>query len=272
MIILAGRVDVRWSRFEVRQHSRSWKLSPFGTNDTAQQLLSRHKEYFDLAKEVYHLTSGHPLNNRIVADYLQVLQKGGVAIQAGVVKKYEKQIIRNLREDFIDQVVMKSISSDRLKEALQLIAPLRRFDLDLLSQLIDKFSLPYGGPFGVLVLRGDMIKSQLVAYDEHRKALALDPTVRRILALSMRYFETERYREVNKFALHFNICCLRQSSGTDRTLFTNEILYHRANLLILEGKSVEEVGKLLKQDLLKLESEMTLGDAELLQAEVMITS
>ncbi len=182
-------------------------------------------------------------------------------------KNYELDIIQELVHVFIDKYVMQSITEE-LKQAVRLIAPIRRFDVDLLGQFIDKFSLPYEGGFGVLTLRGDMINSHLVEYDEHRKAQAMDPTVRRILTLFMRHFAPERYREVNEFAFQFNTRRLQQSSGTDITLFMIERLYHRANLLALENKSPKKTGELLRQDLFDLEREVTLVDTQQLQAEL----
>lgn len=268
LIILAGRVDVYWPRFEVRQHSRSWKLSPFNSDHTGEQLLSLHKDYLSLAKNIHQLTYGHPLNNQTVVENLLSLQEDGYAVGHENFKDYEPRLISRLMNKFIEKYALQSMSEEKFIDAIKLIAPLRRFDIDLLDQFIEHFSLPYKGAFRALMLRSDMLKSLLVAYDEQKKALGLDPTIRRILALHMRHFAVERYREVNQFAVSFNSERLQEASGTDRTLFTAEILYHRANLLTLSGKSAQEIGQLLTEDLFEIANQMTLVDAQQLQAEL----
>jgi hypothetical protein len=167
---------------------------------------------------------------------------------AGVIHQYQArgreasdhELIDVLMDRVIDQYVMVGIAED-LNAALRVLAAVRQFDVvflqRLLGQLVPEFKDLREALFLEVLSR--LSGTYLVEWDRVRKGYALDITLRRILALRLRYNRQPIYLEANQIAATLYDDWIERVPE-NRSVYVVERLYHQACIALAADKSVEQ--------------------------------
>lgn len=236
VIIWTGRFPQRWKRFEVRRRVASEKLEPLPLKATEEQVGR------PVGARIYKLTSGHPMGNEEVADVIRDYQARGQEAK-------EHDLVNVLVDRVVDKYVFKDIALD-LNAACRILALVRQFDVVVLRRLLSKFVDAFKDMREALYLGqvGRLTETHLVEWDSVRKGYALDPTLRHILALHLRYDQPERYLQVNREAAVIYAEWIERVRE-NRSVYVLERLYHQAHIALAEGQSPAQVSGDLRQEL-----------------------
>lgn len=241
LIIWTGRHRRTWERFEVRRRVVSQKLPPLPPEATVEHVGT-------IGDRIYRLTRGHPLGNEQVAEAIQRYQARGQ-------EATEDELLRILIDRVIDRYVMKGIDSD-LNAAIRILAAVRQFDAAFLQRLLSKLApqfehLQLDDNLALDVL-SRLAGTYLVEWDRVRKGYTIDPTLRRILALHLRYDQPEQYMNVNQEAITIYTDWIKRVRENP-SIYVVERLYHQACIALAGGKDKKEVaasiGEQLRTDL-----------------------
>jgi hypothetical protein len=242
LIVVAGRSVVRWKRFEVRRRVRLHRLQPFDEESTREQL----PQYTKLAGNIVRLTFGHPLGNVTVSRELALLADRA-PLDARTFESHRERLMAELMEELIEKQIMAGVAPD-LRRAFRVIAVLRQFDVNTLRYLLGSFlKEDYADRSGVYYLNmvGRMVETSLVEWDKNRKGYALDYTVRRMLALNLQLTNPSEYVSINEAAVTLYEGWIEQIPD-NRSGFIVEELYHRANVLAVQGQDPAEISSALR--------------------------
>ena len=235
LIIWTGRFPQRWKRFEVRRRVVSEKLGPLTPEDTEEQVGPE-------GTRIYALTRGHPLGNEEVAEVVWRYKAEGRAAP-------DLELINVLVDRVIDRYVMKGIEDD-LKAAFRVLVVVRQFDVTILRQLLSNFLKEFKGlrePLFLSIL-GRLKGTYLVEWDPVRKGYAIDPTIRRILALQLCYNHPKRYLQINDMAADIYAEWIKKVQE-NRSVYVVERLYHRAVPSIIKKRLLGPMIKELREEL-----------------------
>lgn len=235
LTIWTGRFPQRWKRFEVRRRVVSEKLGPLTAKDTEEHV-------GPMGTRIYTLTRGHPLGNEEVAEVvLRYEAEGRVAP--------DLELINALVDRVIDRYVMKGIEDD-LKAAFRVLTVVRQFDVTILRRLLSSFLEEFKTlrePLFLSVL-GRLKSTYLVEWDPVRKGYAIDPTIRRILALHLCYNHPKCYLQVNDMAADIYAEWIKKVQE-NRSVYVVERLYHRAIPAIVNKRPLGLIIKELRKEL-----------------------
>jgi len=236
LIIWTGRYPQRWKRFEVRRRVVSQKLEPLPEKFTIEHV-------GPIGSKVYRLTRGHPMGNEEVARAIEEYRiKGQEAL--------DRELLNRLMDRVIDRYVMKGIDPD-LNAALRVLAVVRQFDVIFLQRLLSKFVPEFKDLREALFLEvlSRLAGTYLVEWDRVRKGYAIDLTLRRVLALHLRYNQQERYLAASREEAAELYADWIERVPENRSIYVVERLYHRACIALAEGKPAGEVAIGLQKEL-----------------------
>ena len=225
LIIWTGRFPRTWERFEVRRRVISNKLGPLPPKATQEQV-------GPIGLRIYPFTRGHPMGNEEVAAVVLKYQERGQEAP-------ELELINALVDKVIDKYVMEGIAPE-LNAALRVLAVVRQFDVAFLRQLLSRFVAEFRDAPDVyfLDILSQLKSTYLVEWDRIRRGYTVDPTLRRILALHMRYNQPERFLQINKEAAAIYAGWIEKVSE-NRTTYILEKLYHEATLASAEKRPAQ---------------------------------
>jgi radical SAM protein with 4Fe4S-binding SPASM domain len=223
VIIWTGRFPQRWKRFEVRRRVASEKVEPLPLKATKEQV-------GPAGARIYRLTYGHPMGNEEVAEAIHDYQARGQEAD-------EHDLVNVLVDRVIDRYVMKNIEPE-LNAACRILAVVRQFDVVILRRLLSQFVDAFKDMREALYLGlvGRLTETHLVEWDSLRKGYALDPTLRRILPLHLRYDQPERYLQVNREAAAIYAEWIERVRE-NRSVYVLERLYHQARIGFANNRS-----------------------------------
>ena len=241
LAIFAGRSLVRWKRFEVRRRVHQYRLMPFSIAQTREQI----QNYAGLSDKIIRLTFGHPFANRRVAEQVQLIEiRENETITEANFDKYRLRLMEELANILIHEYILQDVPGD-LKGAFKVISTLRQFDVNALRVILPAF-LPSqfkgkgGGYYLSMIAR--MVETTLVEWDSAKKGYALDPTIRKMLALHIQLSDYKQYLRINEAAIALYEDWIARIPE-NRSGFMIEWLYHRSNVLLVQGKSDQEIGR-----------------------------
>jgi len=249
LIILAGRADIRWSSFELRRRTRSITLTPFPKTENAK--LVPDPSYLMLTDQVYNLTRGYPkasvLAYQWVADHLEPSEVSLV----DHFKAHEAELVFDLFDSIFVEYILHNIEApetrQRLSKLLRYVSPLRRFDHNLLSELLRKLNKEHQfNQIDALTahnyIRQMAALTYLVKWDSARQAYALDTPMRQLLSLEMKFRDRPQLLQIHQFVVDWylraiNVVTNKDPSTPQSVVYLIEYIYHFAQLWHLEDKS-----------------------------------
>jgi len=235
VIIWTGRFPQRWKRFEVRRRIASEKLDPLPLKATEEQV-------GPAGARIYRLTYGHPMGNEEMAEAIHDYQARGQEAD-------EHDLVNILVDRVIDRYVMKNIEPE-LNAACRILAVVRQFDVVVLRRLLSQFVDAFKDMREALYLGlvGRLTETHLVEWDSVRKGYALDPILRHILSLHLRYNQPERYLQVNREAAAIYAEWIERVRE-NRSVYVLERLYHQARIAFAESREAAQVADELRPEL-----------------------
>lgn len=220
VLIWTGRYPQRWKRFEVRRRVVSHKLAPLPLEATVEHVGAQ-------GDRVYRLTRGHPKSNEEIAGVIRDFQARGQEAP-------DHMLISVLVDKVLDNYVMQGMDEE-LKDAMRILAVVRQFDVAFLHRLLTKYVPYYAQQQAFLSEQTRLAATFLVEWDRSRKGYAMDSTVRRILALHLRYTDRARYLEANRDAAALYAEWIERMRENPSTYIVEHI-YHEAAIAIAEGR------------------------------------
>ncbi len=250
LLLVAGRQQVKWSQFHVRARLSAQTMKPF----TAAVIQEQLPDFAHLADGIFQITHGHPLANLTVARKLTELARQKKApLNTDDIQKNQSLLIRDLRSNLIERQFLPH-ADEGLLAAFRAVAPMRRFDNQLLAKLLTSPQhdhLARNESFNRADrLIGLMRQTTIVDWSKERKGLVLDHVVRQQLEMDLLLNDKERYLAAHETAIHHYQQLLTIIQPTNYGINLLELLYHRAKLSELAGSNAVSVVDSLKELLL----------------------
>jgi len=245
LLVCAGRSPVRWKRFEVRRRVLLRKLSP---PDDGALLERPQTSWSTVADQIVEITFNYPpANDAIVAELERM--ENAKAIDLETFNLHRPGFIK-LMVDVIEEKLLTDVDSD-LRQAFRIIAPLRQFDVTRLRAVLPEFDPERFGDRGgnyYLLMLNRMVDTALVEWSVLRKAYVLDETLRRILTLDVEAQNIELVEQIHQQAADLHHSWLEENTES-RGGYVVEWLYHRAQVLRLQGRNPLEISEAIRNDL-----------------------
>lgn len=207
VIIWAGRIQQKWNLFEVRSRSTSRRLDALTLDSTRAQV-------GDEGCRVYNLTWGHPGGNNFLRPIAESNKSEKFLIAAT-----DKWVKDDILRDF-DKLIV---------EVCRVLSVVRRFDLNLADDIINKYLNDSKPSFGIMTLIGTLYKSSLAGWDGIRKGYALDNTLRCVLRSILKIQNQNRFIDITQHAIKQYEKWI-EKIHENKTIYLLEWLYHRTNL------------------------------------------
>jgi len=146
----------------------------------------------------------------------------------------QKALVDLIIERVIDQKVFAKLAPserDKYKEALTVLSVPRHFNLMIMQELIERFApdLRRGSSLAYMKLpRSIQNDTDILSWDMFRGGFAVDAPIRNIFLLKMRLEQPELYAGLHQFLAQQNKRLAEEVTGSDRTRYLCEYLYHSA--------------------------------------------
>jgi hypothetical protein len=209
LAITAARLHLDWDNAELRRQVVPQLLPSFEREDTKALLAPATADYQVLADQIYTVTHGYPKASVLAFQWaIEHLKASPRKDLNSLFAAREEDLIFTLFDEIIRRYILVSVQSgerrQRLRALLRYLGPLRRFDdillADLLPQIAPKI-FPEITTAKARVYIFDLAhETHLVRWDSARQAFVLDASMRRFLALELKYRERERLMLIHKLA------------------------------------------------------------------------
>ncbi|MDM8528282.1 ATP-binding protein [Anaerolineales bacterium HSG24] len=254
-LIMAGRDTVRWNSFELRRRTRSFPLASL-PKDAAQQL-APDALYAPITDQMYDLTRGYPKASVMAYEWIANNLATKTANLSQALKSHESELILALFDDLFEQYILGDIP-DRAKtsQLLRYISPLRRFDDHLLSNLLPALNKELFAELSILearsLTRQVAIQTYLIKWHSGRMAYILEPPVRQLLYLDLKYRDNRKLQQIHEFMRNWYKQAIdetlqKDASSPQSVVYFLEYLYHYMELERLTGRSVETINQAIRQ-------------------------
>jgi hypothetical protein len=219
IIVLAARKEIRVRSFELRRRFLPIRLQPFDSEDTLRQVarICGPQERAPAArKSIYTYSLGHPYTTwKLCSQTAGALDESASA-----------EAVRTLRE--VETMLLQD-ASEPLRARLRLVSVLRKFNVNslrlLLAVLEDPALREQKDPYFLETI-DDMVRSNLVFWNQRDKAYVMDTPVRQIMNRLLRLQDPAVYRQRQQAALEiYRQWVLAYPGIVD---FMVEALYHLA--------------------------------------------
>jgi hypothetical protein len=191
LIVVAGRLEIRWDSFELRRRSLLHTLTSFPKSEHHKLLSYPHNSV--LGDKVFSVTRGYPLASALTSDWLKQLRVSANDLTESNFVDYEQALVIELSNKIIKTYILNGIEGEQnqlVYKLLRYLSPLRRFDEVIIVDVLTKL----GGDFvniDVLSSRAYIrllaAKTYLIKWDRVRQAYAIDEPVRLLLNLELKY-------------------------------------------------------------------------------------
>lgn len=267
LTVWASRRPEKWKRFELRRRviGEGIELPELDLDAVNEQfynqIQTKETGAMDLYQNMQSVVFGHPLANQIIIDTINQWAKTNITFEPESLADRQQELIRILKEQFIDGYVFERVNNGRIvKRALEIMSLVRQFDATLLSGILSSeegFKSMQREDFGMLLSL--LVQSQLVVWDEQRKNYAVDSNIKEILRLSLLQDNPQAFIAFQEKAIKFynkNI----EKAGMNKYLYIIEKLYHLANLKqVGEQANLEDALKQELDDIILSENDIFLG-------------
>jgi hypothetical protein len=238
VIVWTARGPWNWRFPEIRQRVHSAALDVFQPEESKDQL-KKGSAQPDLAValfgRVHKITHGHPAANAVALTQIDEWSTAATPPD-DLSAEHKAVLLHEIFNRFILNYAFGHLRPDE-KEAVQLLSMVRWFDTVMLRAVLQaagnpKFQNWSQSDFGYLLQR--LKQTQLLVW---KKALALDPTLRRIIHDYYLTAEPSLYVRVNQTALEVYEQWLERPV-VNPNLYVSEELFHLSSLR-LAGQDVD---------------------------------
>lgn len=220
-------------------------LEPLSQEETLQ-ILELCDLPIEAKQKLTEITAGHP--GALAEALAQVAQIGNKP------QNYNHHAFKQISEAIVSQLLRKVPPA--LGKVCRVIAPLRRFNADLLAAVLPKMlsdgELYSHGGIGDYMQLGRKLNEQL-EFIESRQAYFIHPTIRQILKWAVYYADpqSESFAKVNQLADKYYSEWLPRSDFYSRFPMLVEAFYHKVVLikLVEAGQESEALHRLVVEHL-----------------------
>jgi adenylate kinase len=249
VVIIAGRSDIRWRSFELRQRTEPIPLTSFPKTETAKLLPD--PGYAMLNDYVYALTQGYPIASVLAYQWVEDNFEPSNLNLSDQFKAREAELIFNLFDAIFEKYILGNINPEirqRLGQLLRYVSPLRRFDDNLLAALlreIDKDNFGQTNTLNTRVYSRQMVaQTYLVKWESGKQAYALDRPMRHLLSLEMKFRERSRLVKIHQFVMDWYQRAISEVTAKDPSapqsvIYLIEHIYHYVQLQQFKPKPVD---------------------------------
>ncbi len=243
LIVLAGRTDIRWNSFDLRRRTTAITLSALPKPENAQLLPGYEKVLTD---RVYDLTRGYPAASVLAYQWMTEAFPRVETDLSAQFEAHEEELIFTLFEQIFEKHILHNLSQpDQIKAQLRYISPLRRFDDNLLAGLlryIDKETYKHIDTIKARsYIRQMATQTFLVKWDSAKQAYALDPPLRHLLSLEMKFRDPPDLLNIHEFVMNWyqqaiDTVIIKDPSAPQTVVYLLEHIYHFTHFRQLKGQ------------------------------------
>lgn len=262
LLVFGTREKIDWGapKYKIWRRTKSCFLNEFSPEETSAQLAGT--SFQNLAKEIHSVTNGHPASNDIVAKILDhIEQVENRKVSRELFGDYEARLVATVVDKVIQQEI---VVPDRLFKAFCILSVLRRFDLDVPREFLDRINpavdwVTTSAP--TMNLFHEMINATgyVVRLDVDRNCYAINTFVRKTLSLYLRFFEPNEYLNLSRAALaHYERRLDKSHAVFEIVNDVIEKLYHQADIIRMSQPQTFDLNiamtlrDQLKQDVIKI--------------------
>lgn len=244
--IMASRQPLDCQPFFLRPRYHWLPLEPFKEQQTRAQIPKRP----ELVNAVQMFSFGLPAaTTRLAEAILEIEKENQKTLEPPDLE--EKQVKERLILSLEDLLKLKHYfgqsENQYLSQALEILSPLRLFNVAVVTELLPKWLPEYFKPATIgadaLYEIQKMVQTRLVSWDRSRRGYVFEEPLRQIVALVLEYRQPEKYIAIQQWAAG-RYREWASSVETKRLDYIVETLYHNLNVLLLE-KDDDPVGKLV---------------------------
>ena len=241
LLVFGSRAELEWGvlKYDIRRRTSTTVLHTFPKNITRAQLIGTSIE--DLYEEVQNVTNGHPLSNNIVAEILQHLISHGYEYpNQSNFGDYEQRIVTAV----VDEVIQnKRLIPDSLFETFRVLSILRIFDIDLSTDFLVRIdrTKDWVDQGQKIIFFNEILTGakDVCRFISEKKSYGIDPFIRKVLSLYMRFFYPEEYIFLSNKAVEYFDVKLKMSPKD--VFFIVEKIYHLADVLRMSSPPKNDI-------------------------------
>lgn len=231
VVILTSTRDLSFTQNRaVARKLRIMPVRPFTRTSTEEYLASSGYTLTSaLADTVFRWTRGYPLA-------LQVMLQAMTEQHLEPTNQHQrKALIEYIVERVINQRILMGIKGEDVQwfqTILRLLSVPRRFNLVILQRLIERFApeARLASSLAYMTLPKRIIQATGgLRWDLKKAGFAMDDSLRNLLLLQLRFTNIRRYHAIHRYLAELNHAHAEEVSGSDRTRYQQEYLYHLAN-------------------------------------------
>ncbi|MBN1659469.1 MAG: ATP-binding protein [Anaerolineae bacterium] len=179
LVVVAGRKPAAWEEIQVLRRTRRIKLLEPAEEDTMIGIPPG--PWRSIERLIVKLTSNYPPSNEAVVKELETIVCDN-HIGPETWKHYESSLASCIVKDVLDDFLLAHMPRE-MQRALELCSPLRRFDADILREILPPLDLIFNGwgSQGFIDLVQQMKDTALVDQIPGEEIYEMDPTVRRLM-------------------------------------------------------------------------------------------
>ncbi len=244
LVILAGRSDLRWRSFELRRRTHRIALKHFDKEETDKLIIAPKDDR--LSNKIYQLTRGYPLASVQAIEWMGDNLSGAAPEFYQQLTERETDLVLSLTDTILTQFILIDIPDQDnrrfLENLLKITSPLRRFDNDILFDLL-RYLHPQEDNVDTIetlrYIREMSASTHLVTWNSQKMGYSTDNAVRRLLALSMKYKEKDTYMAIHRHMASFyhdemKTTMAKDSSSPQSVLYLVEFIFHDISHQIAE--------------------------------------
>jgi len=231
VVILTSNRNISFERNKsVARKLRTIPVQPFTRMYTEEYIASTgYVLTSTLSDTVFRWTRGYPLALQVMLEAMteQHLEPTH--------QQQRKELIEYIVDRVMNQRILARIRGEDVpwfQTMLPLLAVPRRFNLVILQRLIERFvpEARLASSLAYMTLPKKIIQATGgLRWDLKKAGFAMDDSLRNLLLLQLRFTDIRRYHAVHRFLAELNRSHAEEVSGSDRTRYQQEYLYHLAH-------------------------------------------
>ncbi len=185
----------------------------------------------EIQEIVFDWTGGYPLAVNVMVQAIQdeALDPRKSTDQKQLMQRITEQVINR---GVLARAVFTPADLEWYQTMLDLFSVPRRYNLDIMQKMIEKFAERYKLSSSLAYLslpkRLDQ-RTDILSWDRSRSGYSLEAPIRHIFLTKLKIEQLERYMEIHSFLAETNWRLAIESPGTDRIRYLQEYLYHSAH-------------------------------------------
>lgn len=253
--VFAGRSPLTWRSPRIKRSLYVRKLTPFNAAAIGAMLdsfaalklrdpLPRARRSA-IVKGVLNLSSGHP---KCIRNLLAEITGREFDIPSDYFEREKVRLFEEHVAPVVETEILGKVGKD-VHDIFPTICAFRRLSTDVLDVLMREGYIDKRFP-DALALLGQLGGTYLLGKPEPPPMYLIDSVVRRALAMKLELTAPDRYRVLNELAMNtFEKWIIEVAVREEQLAYIIEALFHRLQLLRVEGRSGDEVEQELRSKL-----------------------